>query len=395
MTSGQQVRMCLIQVKLELTLPGIAVSASGRLFSNYPLGLDPENTRYQVAELVNSSSETPYPSVEINTPPDGPYDYSSYPARSKGLPDYLIGVQSVVIDAQDRLWILDTGRAALPNGTLTASQYGGPKLIGVDLQSNSVIKTILFPPEVAYPESYLNDIRFDLRFDITESGQGVGYITDSSNEGRNGLIIVDLGTGKSWRHLEGTMQVRGEDRFFATIWGQPLYTNPGTGSPIRRFSGGADGIAISPDGETLYFCPVASRYLYAVPTARLLDSGPASELLAQASVMNLGQKGHADGLESDSNGLVYAGSIETNSIVIFNPANASVSTYARDPRIGWPDTFSIGTDGYLYFTANQLFRMPGMTGGEDLRQKPFMLYRVPLAEGGQKIGAQTVDLYSD
>jgi len=370
-----------------LTCSGIAVSASGRLFSNYPLGLDPNNTRYQVAELVNGSSETPYPSVEINTPPDGPYDYTSYPARSKGLPDYLIGVQSVVIDAQDRLWILDTGRAVLPNGTLTASQYGGPKLVAVDLQSNAVLKTILFPPEVAYPESYLNDIRFDLRAGITESGQGVGYITDSSAEGRNGIIIVDLGTGNSWRHLDGTMEVRGENRFFATVWGQSLYINSGGSSPVQRFGSGADGIAISPDGETLYFCPVASRYLYAVPTARLRDQGPASELLAEASVMNLGQKGHADGLESDSNGLVYAGSIETNSIVIFNPANASVSTYARDPRIGWPDTFSAGTDGYLYVTANQLFRMPGMTGGVDLRQKPFVLYRVPLAEGGSKIRA--------
>lgn len=30
--------------------------------------------------------------------------------------DYLIGVQSVVIDPIDRLWILDTGRVFTPDG---------------------------------------------------------------------------------------------------------------------------------------------------------------------------------------------------------------------------------------------------------------------------------------
>lgn len=30
------------------------------------------------------------------------------------------------------------------------------------------------------------------------TGQGVAYITDSSQEGRNALVIVDLGTGKAW-----------------------------------------------------------------------------------------------------------------------------------------------------------------------------------------------------
>lgn len=66
---------------------------------------------------------------------------------------------------------------------------------------------------------------------------------------------------------------------------------------------------------------------------------------------------------------------------------ASVSTYVGDLRIGWPDTFSAGRDGHLYFTANQLLRMPGMTAGIGFRQKPFGLYRVPIAGGRGKIGA--------
>jgi len=65
----------------------------------------------------------------------------------------------VVIDANDTLWILDTGRAIDPvSGMLTNSAYGGPKLIAVDLSTNQVIRTIVFPTNVAYPDSYLNDV---------------------------------------------------------------------------------------------------------------------------------------------------------------------------------------------------------------------------------------------
>lgn len=363
---------------------GIAVSSTGRLFSNYPPGLDPMNQNYTVAELTSEDTETPYPSAEYNFPPGGRYNYSTYPPSSASSPDHLIGVQSVVIDAKDRLWILDTGRVALENGTLLTSNFGGPKLVCVDLTTDSIIQTILFPPTVAYPDSYLNDVRFDLRPPLTPSGAGVAYITDSSSEGRNGIVIVDLGTGESWRHLNNIPEVRPEPGFFVSVWGEPVYSNPGNGQPITNLAFGSDGITLSNDGETLYWSVVSGRYLFSIPTARLRDRGPSSELLATGSVSRLGQKGVSDGLESDSNGLVYGGSVEQNAIVTFNPANGTVSTYVRSPQLGWIDTFSAsGSD--LYFTDNQLWRLPGNQGGVDRRVKPFVVYRVPLAEGGEKI----------
>ncbi len=363
---------------------GIAVSSTGRMFSNYPPGLDPMDQNYTVAELTGNTTESPYPSAEYNIPPGGRYNYSTYPPTSASSPDHLVGVQSVVIDAKDRLWILDTGRVALQNGTLLTSAFGGPKLVGIDLSNNSIIKTILFPPTVAYPDSYLNDVRFDLRPSVTSSGAGIAYITDSSSEGRNGIVIVDLGTGESWRHLNNLPEVRPEPGFFLSVWAEPVYSNPGKGQPITPLSFGSDGITLSADGETLYLSPVSSRYLYSVPTARLRDRSVASELLAAGSVSRLTQKGVSDGLESDSNGLIYAGSVEQNAVVIFNPANGTASTYVRDPRLGWMDTFSVsGSD--LYFTENQLWRGPGQQGGVDKRVKPFVLWRVPLVNNGSKI----------
>ena len=101
-----------------------------------------------------------------------------------------MSVQSVVVDPDDRLWLLDTGSTEF-GPTLP----GGPKLVGVDLKTNKVFKTIRFPREVVLETTYLNDTRFDLR----RGKGGVAYITDSSLKGPNGLIIVDLATGKRLR----------------------------------------------------------------------------------------------------------------------------------------------------------------------------------------------------
>lgn len=46
---------------------------------------------------------------------------------------------------------------------------------------------------------------------------------------------------------------------------------------------------------------------------------------------------------------------------------------------------SVAEDGYLYVTADQLRRQPLYQGGEDMRQKPYALFRV-------RIGAGFVDL---
>ena len=126
--------------------------------------------------------ERPYPSAEINNPPGGAINYTTSPPTGANYQDYLIGSQSCVIDSADRLWILDTGRALTPDGTLVYASYGGPKLVGVDLSNNKVFQTIVFPLEVAYPDSYLNDVRFDLRPNVCAGGKGVAYITDSSME---------------------------------------------------------------------------------------------------------------------------------------------------------------------------------------------------------------------
>jgi hypothetical protein len=48
----------------------------------------------------------------------------------------------------------------------------------------------------------------------------------------------------------------------------------------------------------------------------------------------------------------------------------------HDSRALWPDTLSLAADGYLYFPANQIERQAVFHNGQDLRQKPYVLFRV-------------------
>ena len=156
-------------------LTGVTVSNDGRIFVNFPQW--GEKPPYTVGEVVNGKT-VPYPDAEINRVD---MDHQE---------DHLISVQSVVVDPSGkRLWILDTGSFLLGPTT-----YGGPKLIGVDLATNKIFKKIVFPRDVAWPDTYLNDVRFDL----TRGKEGMAYIAES---GAFGIIVVDLATGKSWRRL--------------------------------------------------------------------------------------------------------------------------------------------------------------------------------------------------
>jgi sugar lactone lactonase YvrE len=190
--------------------------------------------------------------------------------------------------------------------------------------------------------------------------------------------VVDLYSGESWRKLSGHPSTAPEPGFVPLIEGEHWATRK-KGKPALAVNVSTDGIAISSDGATLYYCPLSSRHLFSVPTALLRDRSVSEAAVGQA-VVDLGEKGASDGLESDDKGRVYAGDYENNSIRQ-RETDGEWKTIAHDPRILWPDTLSVAADGYLYFTANQLHRQPQFHEGQDLREKPYTLFRVKIDAG--------------
>jgi len=394
---------------------GVTVSRANRIFVNFPRWGD--DVPFTVAEIVHGKAVA-YPNVEINNWPGrnlpNPNAFGRNSQEEQANQTHFVNVQSVVVDAsggsngEGHLWALDTGAPLLKNIV-----PGGPKLVCIDLATNQVIKTILLPPETAGTNSYMNDIRFDLR--VGDSGpqdpqtmpgsrpapdpgkpapdpshpvaerspgqsstggafHGTAYITDSASEGPNAIIVVDLATGKSFRRLNQHISVLGEPGFLMFAEGRPVYmTQPN--HPPRPVIFAADGIAISADGKQLYYCPINSTKLYVVSTDMLRDRSK-SEGEVEATVRIATGKMPSDGLESDAEGNVYMSDPVTDSIHRWSPATGLTETLVHDPRLLWPDTMSLSDDGYLYVTANQLNRQPTMHNGQDLRVKPYTLFRL-------------------
>lgn len=327
---------------------GVAVSRSGRIFVNYPRWEDP--VQFTVAE-VKDGKEVAFPSAEMNK------------FQLGNQSDHLVAVQSVVVDPKDRLWILDT--AAINMGPVLE---GGPKLVGIDLGTNQVFKRINFPQDVALRTTYLNDVRFDLN----RGKEGMAFITDSSAEGSNGIIVVDLGSGDSWRRLNDHPSTKADSNFVPMVEGQPLMKRE-PGKPAEPIKMGADGIAIDPKKGLLYYCPLGSRRLYSVSLDALADRSATDEKIA-STIRELPSRDFAsDGLECASDGMLYLTDYEHNQIRRLTN-DGKYEVIASDPRMIWPDSMSISGSS-LYFTANQLNRQATYQGGQDLRKKPYVVFK--------------------
>lgn len=300
---------------------GVAVAPDGRVFVNYPRW-SPAVT-FSVGELKDGEV-VPYPDPETNR-----WDDSLTPA------DHFICVQSVYVDGDGFLWILDPA-----NALFAGVVEGGAKLLKVDLASDEIVRTILFDHQVAPPASYLNDVRVD-----TE--RQVAYITDSST---GALVVVDLATGTSRQVLADHPSTKAED-VVLTIGGVEMVNPDGSKPQIH-----SDGLALSGDREYLYYQALTGRTLYRIPTRDLRDATLDAAALGE-KVETVAESGASDAIAFAPDGHLYLTSLEFNAIRRLTPGGA-VEVVVEDQRISWPDSFAITPDGTVYFTTSQLHLGP-------------------------------------
>jgi sugar lactone lactonase YvrE len=342
----------------DLPMPtGVAVAPSGRIFVNFPRWGDP--VEYTVAE-IKDGKPVPFPNLEINK-------------LDKTRPaDTFVSVQSVVADGRDRLWILDTASI-----NFQPNIPGGPKLVCVDLKSNEIVKKIPLGG-AALMSTYANDVRFDW----SRGSEGMAFITDSSDSGPNGIIVVDIGSGKTWRKLNDHPSTKADKNFIPRVEGQNLMARPKNGPPAF-IKIGSDGIAIDPERKVLYYRPLASHKLSSVSLDALADEKMSDAEVAK-TIKDLGPLDFAsDGMECDSAGNLYLTDYEHNAMHVRTP-DGNMRILAQDPTLIWPDSMSIGPDQYLYVTANQLNRQKNYHDGNELRDPPFVVFKTKALAGPQK-----------
>ena len=143
---------------------GVAVAGDGRRFVNFPRWTD--DAPISVAEVMEDGTLKPYPDDKWNS-------WRNAKANEMPVADYFVCVQSIVPDGHGHLWVLDPG--APGNEKILP---GAPKLVRIDLATDTVTKIIPVREDIALQGTYLNDIRF------SPDGK-TGYITDSGTRGRD------------------------------------------------------------------------------------------------------------------------------------------------------------------------------------------------------------------
>lgn len=332
-----------------------ALGDGGRVYLAFPRWSTPVS--FTVGVLEDGKLE-PFPNAEVN-------QFNREQPQQTDPAKHFVSVQAVVADDADRLWVLDTG-----NLNMERTIPGGTKLLAYDMKSRKLVKSIDLKP-VLKPNTYINDARFDL----TKGQEGVGYITDS---GAGGLIVFDIATGEAWRKLDGHPSAMAEKGVTLNVEGEPMKKRPAGGQeqPVEIH---ADGIALSPDGATLYWTPLTGRSIYAAPTSLLLDREASDESLG-AEVRKVAEKPSAnDGIVCDAKGRIYTTDFEDNAIRRVDPQTGVSELLVQDERLLWPDGIMV-RDGAVYVTSNQLNRQPSYHGGKNLLQEPFVLFKYPVAD---------------
>ena len=300
---------------------GVGVSTnSGRVFVNFPFWSDDHSI--SVAEIVNGQPK-PFPNEDWNRPG---------PAGS-----HFICVQSVVVDDQDNLWVLDP---ASPK--MQGIVKGGPKLVKIDLRTDQLVQTIPFGEEIAPAKTYLNDVRIDTR-------TGTAFITDS---GKGAIIVVNLKNGNARRLLDGHPSTQPEKAFKLAIDGRELIDQQKNAPPQIA----SDGIALDAKNGYLYYHALSAHTLYRIKTSLLTDE-QLSEKDLESKVENVGQTPAPDGMLEAPDGSIYLTDLEHNAIVHWSLATKSIEQLIADRRLMWPDTLSWGPNDELYVTTSRTCRV--------------------------------------
>ncbi|GAB3812196.1 L-dopachrome tautomerase-related protein [Pontibacter rugosus] len=303
------------QTNLQWT--GVAVSEQSRIFANFPrLSGD---VPYSVVEVKENNELVPFPNQEWN---------QWNPALSPA--DHFVSVQAVYVDDENYLWIVDPA-SPMMQGVVD----GGAKLVKVDLATNEIVQKIIFSEPVIYPKSYLNDVRIDTQRDVA-------YLTDS---GMGAIVVVDLKTGESRRLLGNHYSTKSENIII-----KPegiVYRNPDGSLPSVH----SDGIALTPQRDYIYYQALTGTTLYRIGTQWLLDES-LTEAQREAKVEKVGKVGPHDGIIFGPDGRLYLTGVANNSVERLN--GNRVEHVVSSEHLKWPDTFSVGPDGYIYVTTSQL-----------------------------------------
>jgi sugar lactone lactonase YvrE len=318
---------------------GLAVTRSGRIFVTFPFR---EPYQYGLAEIVKGQMR-PYPNAAWN-------QHNDLDAQH-----HLMNVQALFADHQNHLWVLDPSnpgeKEAIPPGI---------KLMKINLATNKIEHIYRFE-DLPRDKIALNDVQIDNKHQLA-------YLSEPKT---SSVVVLNLKTGKSRMVLTQSRFTRADPDFKLHLDDRDVVDKEG-----RPFSSNVNGIALTHNDRYFYFRAINQTKLYRVATQYLADAA-LSNVQLESHVEEVAAPGVSHGMIADSKGNIYQSSSPDKSIKYVTP-KGEVNVLVQDNRLSWPDSFGIGSDGYLYVTDSQLNRTPKYNKGEDRVVYPFKLCKVKL-----------------
>lgn len=317
---------------VDAPIAGLHFDAAGRAFVSTPRLISPQApatlSLLDTASLSGPARLTAFPSTEANS-------ISADPRT------HLRNELGFYVDHRNGwLWALDQGFVA---GEKTAPPEA-QKIMIYALSDGKLVQRIPLDSVADREGSFLNDI-------VVDEARRVAYIADSglrsAPDNQAGLIVVDAQRGTVRRVLNKHPALMPVAGLQVTSHGETVWP----GNPIIL---GINGIALSPDQETLYWTVTTGTTARTIATAALRDPAMSERQLA-AAIRTAGEVGgNSDGIVVDKHGALYITDVTHNGIVRYRPQSGQFTLLAADERVYWPDTPTIGPDGAVMFTASHL-----------------------------------------
>ena len=235
------------------------------------------------------------------------------------------------------------------------------KLFAFDIQSGDMLKRFSFTRAEFTLGSHAND------FQISNDGRYI-IISDASIMAKSpALVIFDVEKESARRVLELHESVIAGP-FEPVVQGRKM-----TLFGLFTVNPGVDGLVLDPANEYLYYASISADQLYRIPYEALIDRSLSAAQLAE-KVEAVAEKTMTDGMAMDSEGNVYLSDLEHSAIVRKLPTG-ELQTLLKSASIRWPDGFSFGPKGYLYFTCSALHQVIGIDEDEIKQKAPYQIYR--------------------
>ena len=326
-----------LEVLVELDYPpgNVTSSPGGRLFFNiHPFAQAFRFGDRFVFEYVDGES-VPYPDL----------------ATQEKIKD----VFGMTADNQGRLWMISPA----------SIERSSTKLFAVDLSRNALVYEHEFEPGVA---RFAQDLR------VSPDGKTIYMADTGAFAFTSGAIVVfDIESRRTRSVLQGHHSILPQDWVIQTANGDYKLAYG-----LVTFSVGVDGLAVSKDGQWLYYATMNHDTLYRIETALLLDTSATEEQLA-AGVQPVGVKPLSDGIEMDAANNVYITDIENGGIAVVNEEGI-LQTLVKEPSVVWADGVTLTPDSSVVFTDSAIpsYIMPLLNPPTPERlenARPYRIYR--------------------